>query len=435
MTALPVVDGKRLRSDFVKHYLPERLDVFRTRLAERAFISDEMMRRAAMGGGDWLAGRLEREFMKDFLPRRQELFRLRSYDRTVHPTQMYSLQAELALDAIVSALVSSRPIAPSQIKQAGLELWQEYLGRNVSINSRQEADEILLDLATLITGEEYAGQLTNATLPSFLSFWSDWDGSNRPSGQGHSLVAAVVTENVGRMARILKLLRQADPRILVSPELVSELDRLPQTNQRFSSLLNDITLLTHQLEQRYRGILPFSIDTTSLQRLATRLHLRRDPARILWQHNDRYEHKMFELRQQRRSMLEYYCSLNKQLRKQLHALIPDIQANRTVEQLLREAVGYRDILQRTVITPRIHQGMVTARDQFAIDTTVYNMYEINSITGTYGNPGIALALHGLPTAQFEAQGFRGAMLRQPGLQIVFGFKVKMCGGRLAGLLA
>jgi hypothetical protein len=91
-------------------------------------------------------------------------------------------------------------------------------------------------------------------------------------------------------------------------------------------------------------------------------------------------------------MLEYYCSLNKQLRKQLHAMIPDIKSNRTAEPLLREAVGYRDILQRTVITPRIHQGMVTARDQFAIDTTVHNMYELNAITGTYSNPGVTLAL-------------------------------------------
>jgi len=393
---LPPLDSKQMLREFLQQYGPERLEVFRVRLLDRAFISDDLMRQASDDAGDWLGQRLEREFMKDSLPRRQELFRLRSYDRTVHPTQMYSLQAEQALDAIGSALVSSRPIAPSQIKLAARELWQEYLGRNVSINSLQEADEILLDLATLITGEEYAGQLTSTTLPSFLSFWSDWDGSNRPSGQGHSLVAAVVTENVQRMARILHLLRQADPHILVSPELVSELDRLPQTNQRFSSLLNDITLLTHQLEQRYRGILPFSIDTTALQRLATRLHLRRDPARILWQHNDRYEHRMFELRQQRRTMLEYYCSLNKQLRKQLHSLIPSIQATTrnfpAAEMLLREVVGYRDILQRTVITPRIHQGMVTARDQFAIDTTVYNMYEINAITGTYGNPGVALAL-------------------------------------------
>jgi aspartate/methionine/tyrosine aminotransferase len=392
MMPLPPLRSAGMQREFLQHYGPERLELFRTRLLDRAFISDDLMRRASSDAGDWLGERLDREFMKDSLPRRQELFRLRSYDRTVHPTQMYSLQAELALDAILTALVSSRPIAPSQIKQAAQELWQEYLGRNVSINSQQEADEILLDLATLITGEEYAGQLTDTNLAPFLSFWSDWDGSNRPSGQGHRLVAAVVTENVQRMARILHLLRQADPRIPVSPELISELERLPQRNQRFSSLLNDITLLTHQLEQRYRGILPFSIDTTSLQRLATRLHLRRDPARILWQHNDRYEHKMFELRQQRRQMLEFYCGLNKSLRKQLHALIPAIQANRTAQGLLREVVGYRDILQRTVITPRIHQGMVTARDQFAIDTTVYNIYEINAITGAYGNPGVALAL-------------------------------------------
>jgi aspartate/methionine/tyrosine aminotransferase len=389
---LAPLDSQRMQHEFLQQVGPQRLELFRTRLLDRAFINDDLMRQASADAGEWLGERLDREFMKDSLSRRQELFRLRSYDRTVHPTQMYSLQAELALDAIVSALVSSQPVASSQIKKAAQELWQEYLGRNVSINSQQEADEILLDLATLITGEEYAGQLTEAKLPSFLSFWSDWDGSNRPSGQGHRLVAAVVTENVQRMARILKLLRQADPRIQVNPELVSELERLPQRNQRFSGLLNDITLLTHQLEQRYHGILPFSIDTTTLQRLATRLHLRRDPARILWQHNDRYEHKMFELRQQRRTMLEYYCRLNKQLRKQLHALIPAIQANRAAEGLLREVVGYRDILQRTVITPRIHQGMVTDRDQFAIDTTVYNMYEINAITGTFGNPGVALAL-------------------------------------------
>src|SRR5258706_8747802 len=46
LASLPVVDGKRLRSDFVKDYLPERLDIFRTRLEERAFISDELMRPA-----------------------------------------------------------------------------------------------------------------------------------------------------------------------------------------------------------------------------------------------------------------------------------------------------------------------------------------------------------------------------------------------------
>lgn len=392
LMTLPSLDSKHLQSEFLQRHVPERLEVFRTRLLDRALISDELMWQALNDGGEWLAGRLEREFMKDSLQRRQELFRLRSYDRTVHPTQMYSLQAELAFDAIVTALVSHQPISPSLIEKVAQELLQEYLGQNVSITSQHEADEILLDLATLIAGEDYTEPFTDTKLTPFLSFWSDWDGSNRPSGQGHRLVAAVVVENIRQMTRILSLLRKVAPNVPVSPELLSELDLLPQRNQRFTQLLNAITLLTHQLEQRYRGILPFPVDTTPLQRLATRWHLRRDPARILWQHNDRYERKMLELRRQRRTMLEYYFALNKQLRKQLHGLIPAIQINRTSEDLLREVVGYRDILQRTVITPRIHQGLVTARDQFAIDTTVYNMYEINAIAGKYGNPGMTLAI-------------------------------------------
>jgi len=389
---LPSIDYKQLQSELLQDYVPERMEIFRTRLLNRAHISDELMQQALNNGGEWLTERLEREFMKDSLLRRQELFRLRSYDRTVHPTQMYSLQSELALGDIVTALVSNQPISGSLIEKAAHELIQEYIGRNVSISSEHEADEILLDLATLIAGEDYTELFTDTTLTSFLSYWSDWDGSNRPSGQGHRFVAAVVMENVRRMARILSLLRQAAPNISLSSELLSELDSLPEKNKRFTQLLNAITLLTHQLEQRYRGILPFSVETTRLQRMATRWRLRRDPARILWQHNDRYERKMLDLRRQRRTMLEYYFSLNKQLRKQLYALIPVIQINHTSEYLLREAVGYRDILQRIVITPRIHQGLVTARDQFAIDTTVYNMQEINSIAGKYGNSGIALAI-------------------------------------------
>ncbi len=392
LTSLPVVDGKRLRSDFVKHYLPERLDVFRIRLEERAFISDELMRRAARDGDDWLARRLEREFMKDSLARRQELFRLRNYDRTVHPTQRYSLQAEMTFDAILRALIAKQPVAPALIETAGQEMLQEFLGQNVSINSQLEADEILVDLDTLAASEGYTELFTDTTLRPFLSFWSDWDGSNRPSGQGHRLMAAAVMENVRRMAQILNLLRSADPHIQLAPDLLVELDRLPQRSRSFTQLLNNITQLTHQLEQRYRGILPFSMDATPLERLATQLHLRRDPARVLWQHNDRYEQKMRELREQRRTMLETYFALNKKLRKQLHALIPDIQASRAVEPLLREVVGYRDILQRIVITPRIHQGMITARDQFAIDTTAFNMQEINAIAGKYGNPGMTLGL-------------------------------------------
>ena len=392
LTTLPVVDGKRLRSEFVKNYLPERLKIFRTRLKERSLISDEMMRRAATDGGDWLISRLGGEFMKDSLSRRQELFHLRTYDRTVHPTQKYSMKAEMAFDAILRALIAKQPVGRELIGQAGEEILNEFLGNNVSIDSQLEADEILLDFNTLVAVEAYTDLFTDSAMKPFLSFWSDWDGSNRPSGQGHRLIAATVMANVRRMARILNLLRQADPHLSISSDLLVELDRLPQRSQRFTQLLNNITQLTHQLEQRYRGLLPFAVEATPIERFATRLHLRRDPAKVLWQHNDRYEQNMRELRQQRRGMLETYFSLNKQLRKQLHALIPNIQANRSAEPLLREVVGYRDILQRIVVTPRIHQGMITARDQFAIDTTAYNMQEINAIAGKYGNPGMTLGL-------------------------------------------
>jgi aspartate/methionine/tyrosine aminotransferase len=392
LMSMPLLDEEQVRRDFVQRYAPERLALFRTRLLDRALISDELMRQALGDGGKRLAERLEREFWKDSLQRRQELFRLRSYDRTVHPTQMYSLGAELALDAILTALIADQAVLPAHIDRAAQELLKEYLGLNVSVNSRQEADEILLDLTALIAGEQGAELFTDTTLTPFLSFWSDWDGSNRPSGQGHQLVAAAVMENVRRMAHMVGLLRQVDPGVAVSPELLSELERLDQRNQRFKQLLNAITQLTHQLERRYRGILPYSLDATPLQRLAVRWHLRRDPAKVLWQHNDRYEQKMFELRQERRQMLEYYFALNKKLRKQLHALIPAIQMHRTSERLLREVVGYRDILQRVVVTPRIQQAMITARDQFAINTTVYNTHEINTVSGKYGNPGMALAV-------------------------------------------
>jgi aspartate/methionine/tyrosine aminotransferase len=399
---LPQLDSRFLREEFLKTYLPERLEVFRTRYLERASISDELMQRAHQEVGGWLGERLEREFMKDSLARRQELFRYRSYDRTVHPTQKYSLLAEMAFDDIQGKLVAFQPVAPAQIEKAGREVLQEFLGRNVSISSQQEADEILLDFNALVAGEDFTGLFTGAQCSTFLSFWSDWDGSNRPSGQGHHLIAMIVMENVARMARLLNLLLQVDPQIEIDPGLSTELEGLPRQRERFTRLLNDITQLTHQLEQRYRGILPFSVEAKPLQRLAIRLHLGRDPVRVLWQHNDRYEQKMLELRRQRRTMLETYFALNKALRKQLYALIPAIQSNHSVENLLREVVGFHDLLQRIVITPLIHEGMITARDPFAINTTVYNIQEINSIAGKYGNPGMTLGLQISLSTQPEA---------------------------------
>ncbi len=163
MMSLPPLDNKHLQREFLQDYLPERLDVFRTRLLDRAFISDELMRKAFNDRTDWLAVRLDQEFKKDSLQRRQGLFKLRSYDRTVHPTQMYSLKAELALDTVVSALVNHQPVTSTLIDKAAHELQREYLGQNVSITSQDEADEILLDLAGLTAAEDYTELFTDTT--------------------------------------------------------------------------------------------------------------------------------------------------------------------------------------------------------------------------------------------------------------------------------
>src|SRR5512143_3484830 len=117
----------------------------------------------------------------------------------------------MILATIVAALVARKPVEAERIDRAAQELAKEFLGQNVAITSENEADEVLLDLGTLIAGEDYAGLFTDTTLTPLLSFWSDWDGSNRPSGQGHRLAAAVVMENVRRLSRILALLREADP--------------------------------------------------------------------------------------------------------------------------------------------------------------------------------------------------------------------------------
>lgn len=385
-------EGERFFREFLERYVPERLEVFRVRLLDRALLLEELRSEALKGNGSRLAERLEREFMKDSLSRRQQQFRLRTHDRTVHPTQMFSLRAEIALDELLTTVLALKEPTAAQLDAAAQELLTEYAGLSVPITSREEADEILLDLATLVRGETYAELFSDAEIPTLLSFWSDWDGSNRPSGQGHRLIAAIVMENVRRMARMFQTFRTLQPTLSVDPDLVLELERLAERSNRFTELLNDITFLTHQLEKRYKGIVPFAVSTTPLQRLATALKLRRDPVKVLWQHNDKYEQRMLELRAQRRRMLEYYFRLNKKLRKQLHALIPEIVAARTNEVLLSEVLEYKDILQRTIITPRIQEGMITARDQFAVDTTVYNVFEINTIGGKYGNPGMVLAL-------------------------------------------
>ncbi|HTY59519.1 MAG TPA: pyridoxal phosphate-dependent aminotransferase, partial [Bacteroidota bacterium] len=380
------------RQILLEEYLPGRLAVYRRRFFDRTMITGELLAAARADNGRALEGTLEREFSKESLPRREEAFRLRLYDRTVHPTQMYSLRAEAAFEKILASLARGVMPPDEHLAAAARELVDEHLGLNVAISSADESDEVLLDLDAHVSAELFAEIQGAGLQKTFLSFWGDWDGSNRPSGQGHQLGASVLLRNVERMSQILLGLAAAGSGARIRPELLAEIERLPGKTRRFVELLRDITTLTHQLERRYRGILPFQSSPGRLRRVGMALHLARDPVTSLWYHNDRLERHMMELRRKRREGLEYYFSLNKRLRKELHAHIGALVRTTASPDLLRQTVLYRDLLQRFAITPRIHQSMVTAQDPFAVDTTVFNISEINEIGARYGNPGMVLSL-------------------------------------------
>ena len=393
-------DGAQQR--FCDEYAPARMTAFTQRGADRFFESDKLIQEAQADAGRTLVRRLEQELYKDTLDRRDKKFRQRASDRTVHPTQMYSIQTERCFDDIIEKLVHEEAVPQSKVDQAAQCLLDEYLGMNVAINSSEESDELILDLRTMIAAENTALLRNGEAEAQIMSFWGDWDGSNRPSGQGHRLVASTLIENVNHLARMLSVLLSADRSVRIEPELAAEVRTLAERNRRFTKLLNDITDLTHQLEKRYRGILPFSVRPGVVRNVGMKLRLARDPLTLLWQHNDRLERKMVDLRIQRRETLEYYFALNKKLRKRLFGLIPAIQQNISNDVVLRDASLYRDVLKRMAITPRIDQAMITAQDSFAIDTTVHNIYEINEIAAKYGNPGIILALQVSLSAQAEA---------------------------------
>lgn len=377
---------------FLEEYVPERLSIFQQRVNDRMEIASTLLTRYASDGGKSLGEQLEQELYKDSLDTRQQKFRKRLFDRTVHPTQMFSLQVETLWEEATRAMLKSKELPATFPTVMAAALLNEFLGLNVSITSEEEGEELLLDLKALIAAEDVLRLHTETELQPFLSYWGDWDGSTRPSGQGHRLIATVLIENVRHLAGLQRMLLRAEPSLPIEKGLVRQVESLEAGIRRFRRLLDQITLLTHQLEGRYRGILPFQLTPSRMRRIAMKVRIARDPLTTLWQHNDRLERRMLSLRQQRREALQYYFALNKALRKSLHSQIPSLRSYARAGEIALESTLYRDLLKRFVITPRIHQKLITTQDQFAIDTTVHNLTEINDIAGSYGNPGMILGL-------------------------------------------
>jgi aspartate/methionine/tyrosine aminotransferase len=383
-------DLKNTENEF-NDYLKSRLDLFRNKLIDKSILLSESLQ-LVRSSKSRLKEILEFEFYKDNLARRERAFKKRLYDRTVHPTQMYSLDVEIEANKIIDNIINHVEVKRESIKKFVGSIRSEYLGLNVAINSSDESAELLLDLDTLLNAESYISVSSDESFNSFLSFWGDWDGSNRPSGQGHRLVATVLIENVKRLSAFMKVLIQHNGLLNIPSDLRNDIENLKSKNENFIKILNDITDLTHQLEKRFKGILPYNIKSGKFREFAIKYHFSKDPVKSKWEHNDRLEHKMIDLRNERRRMFEVYFSLNKLLRKTLYESIPYICDNLGADDIAIHASQYKDLLKRAIITPRIHQKLITTQDHFAIDTTVYNINEINEISGKYGNPGMILSL-------------------------------------------
>ncbi len=393
---------KDCASVFEHEFLPQRLHTLKTLWQNRLQLWHWWQKLEGANLRQRLSERLENEFFKDDLSTRQQRFRQRLFDRTVHPTQIYALKVESQARALNEKLILKQPILKSEIQTLAEHLLNEFWGENVAINSIDEAQELLLDLDAFIEAEMLAEQAGENDLQTFLSFWGDWDGSTRPSGQGHRLVAAVLVENVSRLAAILNTLLQLEPGLKIDEALKKDLQQLPGQRQQFWKLLNEITHLTNQLEKRFRSLMPVTLRPSTWRRLGMKFRLLSDPFTVVWQHNDRLERKMVQLRQQRREGLEFYFLLNKRLRKALKKVIPQLMKHLDNAELFYRLVSYRDLLKRFVLTPRIHQSLITSTDSFAIDTTVFNIQEINALGAQVGNPGLILALQVSMTDRSEA---------------------------------
>jgi len=383
---------EEFRQEFVEDYLPERLEKLRQQFLDHHRLVQSVLAKAGTRKKTDILEQFASELTEFSLTDKEQEFKTRLFDRTVHPTQMYSLEEEKLAHQLISRTLRSASPPGKIVDQYATTLLHEYFGINVPIDSRDEMTELVSDLRMLIGTEEYTRLYYNLDIPMLLSFWGDWDGSTRPSGQGHRLAAAALLENVTQLSKILVSLVNTGAGVSVSPELHHSVKNLSTDTRKFRDLLNDITLLTNQLEKRYQQVLPFGMEPGLLRKIGMGLKLAKDPVRALWQHNDRLERKMVKLRNQRRENLEYYFSLNRRLRRTIRENLDVVEAYLTHPEIARRTGLYRSMLKRFVLTPRIHQKMILARDQFAIDTTVHNITEINEIAGKYGTPGLVLAL-------------------------------------------
>jgi len=373
-------------------YLSYRIKAINRHIKEKLVLKEKQIKSVRQDDGERLFNTLEKEFHKDSLCGREQKFQQRLYDRTVHPTQMYSLKTDTLIYKLILQLAESGEIDSTLIENLAKHMILEFVGKTVPISSQEEGAEVLCDLNSLINAEQWAFWMNDTNIDVFLSFWSDWDGSTRPSGQGHRLVSAVLIENIKNLIKLVELLNEKCENIEISPLLMKDISLFHNNKVKFKNLLNDITVLTQKLEKKYQGIFPKDLKIGILRRMAISLNLMSDPIDVISEHNNRLERKMELLRTKRRKQLEYYFGLNKKLRKILYSHLEQIKRCLNDDEILFQFASYRDLLKRFVLTPRIHQKTIETIDPFTINTTIHNIMEINDISGKFGNPAMVMGL-------------------------------------------
>ncbi len=379
--------------EFLKQFLPVRWQFLQNRL--RDWVT---AREAVRVGGEnpIFRNAVQRNFLRelrmDSSMVRRKRFSRRLFDRTVHPTQMYSLQVEQLFTQLARASVTPELYKPVSSKTLFQALVKEYIGENVPISSQMEAQEAICDLEALHLTETFEEIFFGESQGVVLSLWGDWDGSTRPSGQGHTLVSGPLIANIRALTRLVNVFQKEK---FLSVEERRQLEKIGSIEGRienFQKILQKITLLTSRLEEKYRKTIPLEYSQGKIRQFFRKLGLLRDPLKSLWKHNDRNERRMQQYRKQRSSEIRQLFEINRVLTKMTEAITVRNQEKMQSDNWLFYLQSYKNYLKRFYLTPRIHQKIILDKDQFTVDTTVYNLVELNVLASQYGYDGFVFAV-------------------------------------------
>ncbi len=373
-----------LLQEFVDRYLPERWSFFRTKLQDFALVQAEISQRVRQGGSEDILNDFQMELLPPEPRKRVFQYERRLFDRTVHPTQMYALDVEQLFVQQAKHLTLPNFYAQVPSEQILAALLREFVGGNVPISSEREAEEAVCDLESIQLMETVRTLLYARREETVLSMWGDWDGSTRPSGQGHTLISGPLIANIRALAR---LVAEFERQALLSPEqrkALAELGSIEKRIQDFRQTLQKITRLTGILEKKYRKTIPLEYSASRLKRGLRKMGLLRDPLKTLWKHNDRNERRMQQYRRKRSFEIKQLFSVNRSLTELVRA-VAEQNPDRLKEGDWPVLLGlYKNYLKRFYLTPRIHQKIILDKDQFAVDTTVTNLVELNVLAAQSG---------------------------------------------------